>query len=300
MHAQLIRTATKRLDTLHASTYFSPLMSTAYEEIGLERAAQYFAARACALGPASSELVAATFMSFHPQLIANSVPSCWDAAAPERVHAARLRGVRALMESLLSSLPDEDQAALRAAAVRLCGALAPVVDAQSLSGRALYAAHRAALDEVYTNPRDHDEFLNLWVTVTLLREYRGDGHVAALVSHGCSGLDALILDCATGSSWRPSAARRSRGWSEETWRGAASKLVASGLLSDASDGATLTDTGREYKALIEAATDRSVETAWSSIDEDTLAQVRVDAKIVAEAVAKAELIPAKLFGRDEA
>src|SRR5690606_4412668 len=78
MHTQLIRTATKRLDSLHAATYFSPLMTASYDQIGLDRPAQYFASRSCALGAASAELVTATFYSFSPALIGKSVPLCWE------------------------------------------------------------------------------------------------------------------------------------------------------------------------------------------------------------------------------
>lgn len=299
MRTQLIRTATKRLDTLHSSSYFSPIMSASYEEAGLGRSAQYFAARACALGPASAELVAATFFSFNPTLIAKIVPSCWEAALPTQIHAARLRGVRALMASLNQSTNDEDQAALiRSAAKRLRAHLAPVIAGQDVSGRSLYAAHRFVLSEETSQPESEDPLFDLWVSTTLLREYRGDGHIAALVSHGLGGLEAGVLDCATGRAWRPSAARRSRGWTEEAWRESASSLVTRGLLSDESDTATLTAAGESFKESIEVATDLSVASAWSSIDDHALAIVREDAKLIAQAVSAAELMPTKLFGRD--
>lgn len=301
MHTQLIRTATKRLDSLHAATYFSPLMTASYDQIGLDRPAQYFASRSCALGAASAELVTATFYSFSPALIGKSVPLCWESTSPLQVHEARLRGVGALVRALSESFGDEDRASsVRTAAVRVRKNLAPVIDAQDVSGRALYAAHRGALDEIYSQADSGgDALFDLWVTTTLLREYRGDGHIAALVSHGLPGLEAGVLDCATGRAWRPSAARRSRGWSEGEWREAASKLVARGLLSDESDIATLTDAGQDLKESIEAATDLAVTDAWSNVSADALAEVREDAKLIAEAVAAAGLIPQKLFGRDE-
>lgn len=304
MRNQLIRTATKRLDTLHAASYFSPLVSAAYEEIGLPRPAQYFAARGCALGSASAELVASTFFPFNPKLIAKVVPECWEAASPEQVHAARLAGVRAMVVSLGSSaasLEGEDRASsLAHAATRVRRNLAPVIEAQSVSGRALYAAHRSALDEAYDQPESDDPLFALWVATTLLREFRGDGHMAALVSHGLSGLEASVLDCATGRAWRPSSARRSRGWSEEAWRETAADLAARGLLTDDSDLAALTDAGMQFKESLEAATDASVASAWAVIDDGVLDEVRDDAKLIAEVVTAAHLIPQKLFGRESA
>lgn len=300
MRTQLIRTATKRLDTLHASSYFSPIMSASYEQAGLPRSAHYFAARASALGAVSAELVAATFFSFNPTLIAQIVPSCWESASPEQIHTARLRGVRSLMDSLSASFDDEDQASsLYDAATRLRENLTPVIGGQDLSGRSLYAAHRSALDNEFSQTAQSEPLFDLWVTTTLIREFRGDGHIAALVSHGIQGLEASVLDCATGRAWRPSAARRSRGWSEEDWRAAATNLAAQGLLSDESDIASLTVTGEDLKESVEATTDLSVAAAWSQIDDDALAEVREDAKLIAEAVATAKLLPTKLFGRDE-
>ena len=41
--------------------------------------------------------------------------------------------------------------------------------------------------------------LALWFGITLLREYRGDGHIAALTADGVSGIEALVLHGATGA-----------------------------------------------------------------------------------------------------
>ena len=302
MRTQLIRTATKRLDSFHAASYFSPIVTAHLEDAGLPRPAHYFAARGCALGPASAELVASTFFPFSPELVARVVPDCWSAVSPERVLAARLDGVRALVASLAASVGSqegEDRAsALEQAAIRVRRNLAPVIEAQPVSGRALYAAHRSALGEEYARAESEDPLFALWVTTTLLREFRGDGHVAALIAQGLSGLEASVLDCATGRAWRPSSARRSRGWSDDKWRETAAALSARGLLTDESDLAELTDSGTQLKERIEAATDASVATAWSDVSDNALAEIREDAKLIAEAVTAARLIPQKLFGRE--
>lgn len=296
MRTQLIRTATRRLDTLHAASYFSPVVSAEYDAIGLARPAQYFAARGCALGSASAELVAATFFSFNPSRIARVIPECWLSASPDEVHAARIRGVRAMLDALEASLDPNTASTLRDAAARTHAHLRAVVAGQTVSGRPLYAAHLAVLQE---EARATDGGLfELWVSATLLREFRGDGHIAALVSQGFSGLEASVLDCATGRAWRPSAARRSRGWSEDDWRAVASDLVERGLLSDESDSGELTEAGAALKESFEVATDASVASAWSRIDDDSLTEVRHDAKLIAEIMRTAEIIPQKLFGRD--
>ncbi len=299
MRTQLIRTATKRLDTFHAASYFSGIVSAEYDEIGLARPAQYFAARACALGAASAELVAATFFSFNPDRIARVIPECWQVAPPGQVHAARVRGVRALLVALESSLDPNSASALRGAAARTRSNLGAVLEAQSVSGRPLYAAHLSVFGAEAAD-RAEDDLFGLWVSATLLREFRGDGHIAALVSHGLSGLEASVLDCATGLAWRPSAARRSRGWGEDDWREVAGALARRGLLSDESDTAVLTEEGVSLKESLEVATDATVASAWSRLDDAALAEIRRDAKLIAEIVATAQLIPQKLFGRDSA
>ena len=76
------------------------------------------------------------------------------------------------------------------------------------------------------------------------------------------------------------------------------ELSARGLLTDESDLAELTDSGMQLREHIEAATDASVESAWAAVSDDALAELRDDAKLIAEAVAAAHLIPQKLFGRE--
>lgn len=297
---QLIRTATKRLDTLHAATYFSPIMVASIAEVGLERSAQYFAARSCALGPASAELVAATFFSFSPAKIALAVPACWETTSPAEVHEARMRGVREIAAELLRQLHTAGHAEqVIASANRLNRGVHPVLEAQPVSGRALYAAHRSILDQEFRSTDHEDPLVALWVTITLLREFRGDGHIAALVTQGLTGLEASVLDCATGKAWRPTAARRSRGWTEDEWRTVACDLVERGLLTDTADTASLTEQGKELKERVERDTDASVAAAWSVRDEEQLAQVRTDAKLISEVVTAAGLLPQKFFGRDE-
>lgn len=82
------------------------------------------------------------------------------------------------------------------------------------------------------------------------------------------------------------------------WRETAAALSARGLLADESDLAELTDSGTQLKERIEAATDASVATAWSAVSDSALAEIREDAKLIAEAVTAARLIPQKLFGRE--
>lgn len=296
---QLIRSATKRLDSFHSASYFSQTVAAALSEAGLSPQNQYLAVRGAALGAAPPELITATFYAFSPSFVAERVPACWDEAAPERVLAARLTGVEAMSAELFTA----GEAAGRTAefadlAQRILDRIAPVVAAQDLSGRALYAGHRAVLNSGTVRAQDPalQVFLDLWAAITLLREYRGDGHLASLIAGGLTGLEAIVLDSATGRSFKPGAMRKSRGWSEEEWRETAESLAARGLLTEAADSADLEAEGQELKAAVEDLTDDSVEAAWSALDDEALAALKDDAKTLAVRVAEAGIIPQKLFG----
>src|SRR2546426_636027 len=62
---------------------------------------------------------------------------------------------------------------------------------EAIEGRALFAGHASL-------PWPDDDHLVLWHALTLLREFRGDGHVAALTVAGLTGCEALVVHGATG------------------------------------------------------------------------------------------------------
>ena len=93
---------------------------------------------------------------------------------------------------------------------------------------------------------------------TTLREHRGDGHIAALVSDGISGLQAHLLQVADGR-FPDELIRQVRGWSVTEWAAAAEALQSRGLLT-AGTFPQLTHAGREVLDTIEARTD---ERAWT-------------------------------------
>ena len=92
-----------------------------------------------------------------------------------------------------------------------------------------------------------------------MREHRGDGHVAALVAHGLSGVQAHVL--AAGIKAIPvEVLRDNRGWSEADWDGAVATLTGAGLLH--ADGRA-TDAGRTLHGRVEELTDELAEPAYA-------------------------------------
>jgi hypothetical protein len=221
--------------------YFAPGVREAGIGIGLRGFwMTYFAFRAAPLGPVGAAPVVATFAGFEPSMVFKALPDAWSRAAPAACLAARTEVSAAALRSA-----GVDEAAC-ADAVPL---LAPVAASADPTGRALYAANAAL-------PLPDDPVAALWQLATTLREHRGDGHVAALLSHGVTGLEALVLQVGAGKF--PAELMRSvRGWAVEDWDAAARALRSRGMLDY--DG-TLTEWGVEFLDAIEERTD---ERAWT-------------------------------------
>jgi hypothetical protein len=103
----------------------------------------------------------------------------------------------------------------------------------------------------------------LWHACTMLREHRGDGHLAICVANGLNGLSANILtELMVG--WEPLAYTATRGWSAEAMEAEFAALQARGLAADGK----LTDEGRQLRWDIEEDTDRLVHPVVDAIGAD--------------------------------
>lgn len=239
-----------RLEPLHAAAYYSPESAEEYGLAGLKGWAAYIAARSAPLGQVPAAVVTAGFFNFAPALIQRHVPSCWSACTPEQAWSARLRGADRTLRRLLGPESVEGSTVEEAALIARRAAVAAAPD-----GRALFAAH-LELDW----PREHH--LVLWQAATLLREHRGDGHSAAAVAHGLSGLEAHVTHAvATGLTSRRIVTAR-RGWSDDDWDQALLRLQGRGLLDESGE---LTAEGRAVRDSVEDATDRAAWGAWECV-----------------------------------
>ncbi len=227
-----------RFEPVHAVTYFAPGVRTALDAMGFVGFWRgYFAARSAPLGQLPAEVVTAIFYNFSAERVAKAVPAIWDIAAPAdmvRVRAdtavAALRGY-----GLTDDTPGVGQAA------DLAGLAARGAPSD---GRPLFAANLAL-------PWPDTPLAALWHAATLLREHRGDGHVAVLVSEGISGRESNVFHCAAGAV-PADFIKRSRDYSDEEWDACVAALAERGLLTAAS---TLTDEGRALKHHVELRTD---------------------------------------------
>jgi len=242
----LARKMHRTLEPFHGFVYFAPEPAAAYAAVGVTDSRMgYFASRSAAFGAVSAEVVIATFFNFSPDLVRRAIPAAWALATPAQMLAARLDGVDQALRRILGEAVDSPEMIEAAELARRA------TGGCSLEGRPLYGAH-AALDW------PEAPHLVLWQAQTLLREWRGDGHIACLVEAGVSGLEALVIHAATGEVPR-AALQTSRARTDDEWDTTIRDLAERGVLND--DGSA-TEAGRAARLEVEARTDALAMAPW--------------------------------------
>jgi len=133
------------------------------------------------------------------------------------------------------------------------------------AGRPLGAANAAR-----PAPPGSSAALRLWEATAALREHRGDGHVAALLTHGFDGCEAALWRARPGAD---DGMRAFRGWDEHEWADARTRLIDRGWMDG--DGRHTPD-GETVYASVEAATDRAADQVWEALgatETDRLAEL---------------------------
>jgi hypothetical protein len=275
--------AYRGVEPLHAQVYFAPEHDERLGALGIEPGRMaYFAARSAPMGAVGAGVVTATFFNFSPTLIARHIPRAWTIASPEQVVEARFAAARASLTRLLGGA----EAAAAPEVAELAGLLREACEALTPEGRPLYAGHADL-------PWPEEPLLQLWHGASLLREYRGDGHLAALLHAGLTGLEALITHTATGRGFTESAARALRGWSDEEWAAACAALAGRGLLDDAG----LTAEGQQLRAHPEVQTDALSADPWLLLGPERTARVVELAKGLTRRVIANGAFPRDVFAR---
>ncbi|MEW1775209.1 hypothetical protein [Streptomyces sp. NPDC086777] len=271
------------LNSLHATHFFSPELAEELAALGVTHPrAVNFAVRAAALGPVGAGTVTATFYNYKYELVARHVPAVWETASPKDVLAARTRAVDASMRRLLGADAVASDRMAEAARLTL-----RATEACSRSGRPLYAAHADL-------PVPQEPHLAYWYAATLLREHRGDGHLAVLLAAGLDGLEAVVTHTATGKGMAPKWVFATRGWSQDDWDAAVARLRDRGLLDAAGE---LTEAGVALRAEIETETDRLDRAPYEHLGADGVAHLTELAADFARAAVAAGAFPADLLGK---
>ena len=232
----------------------------------------YFAGRAAPLGrDVPAEVIHAIFYNFADGEVARHIPKVWDLVNPEAANEARLQGCVAFLRRRFGVLTDGPGVA------RAADLLVKAGTSAASEGRALYAAVR-------TLPVPTEPVARLWHGANLLREHRGDGHNAALLTMGIGGTECHVLHAL---SVPTPAEEFGRVWHlpkpqlEEVIEG----MRARGLVGD--DG-WLTDAGQQTKERVESLTDELAAPAYDILEPTELDQLVEDLGPLAAVLSDAE------------
>ena len=248
------------LEPFHLVTYMSDEPTKALQALGYEGYwPGYFAARSAPLGKVPPEVVDALFYNFAPGEVAACIPSVWAIATPEAVLAARQEGSVRALRRILGDQADSPTLARAADLATRAAINAP------MEGRILYAGLRSL-------PVPDEPVARLWHAATLLREHRGDGHLAALVAAGIGGQEAHVLH-ALSLGMTPREFGRLDPLTPAQLAAVVDGLRARGLVDAAG---AFTAAGRETKDRIESVTDALAAPAYDGLEPAEVDQLSSD------------------------
>ncbi|MFG2039210.1 hypothetical protein [Dactylosporangium sp. NPDC048998] len=234
-------------EPVHAITYFAPQARQAFEAAGLRgfwRA--YFAGRSAPLGAVGAAPVIAAFYGFAPSMVTRALPDVWTLVTPQAALEARRSGARQVLAGAAEGLEGVEEAA---------ALLKRAAQETELYGRVLGAANAAL-------PWPEDPLDVLWQAATVLREHRGDGHVAALLVEGIEGCESMVWRIAVNEGRGREMGQTGRGWSDEEWDAARRRLRQRGFL-DGEGGAT--EKAISAYRTIEEITDQLAARPWQAL-----------------------------------
>jgi hypothetical protein len=276
MEPVLARKMWRTLEPYHGLIYFAPEAAEAYAALGVHGFDGYFASRAAPMGAVPAEVVIATFFNFNPVVVRHALPAAWQAAPPTRLLAARLSAAGAALRRTCGDLLDGPEVARAAELARIA------TEGCTAAGRPLYAGHAALLWP--TEPH-----LALWHAISVLREFRGDGHVACLTESGLEGIDALVLHAASGEVPR-AALQATRRWDDAAWEASVARLAERGIV-DA--GGAFTAAGAALRRSIEDRTDALALAPWATLGDAGCDELRSLVRPLSKAVVEHGGLPGR-------
>jgi hypothetical protein len=255
MDRSIVHDVHMAINQVHRFVYFVPEAAEEYAALGVSGRGAYFASRSAPMGAVTEPTVIATFYNFSPRAITSSMPGAWSAASPQAWQAARFRAVGRALERVQADLSTEQIDEARSL-------IDPVIAGLPLAGRPLAAGNAdVALPD--------DPLLALWQQVTVLREWRGDVHIAVLVTNEFSPSECLYLQVGTGR-FPLRIAQATRQWTEAEWTAAGGSLAERGFVEV--DG-SISAAGIEERERIEGETDRLCEPIWEPVGDSGAARL---------------------------
>jgi hypothetical protein len=229
---------------------FAPEARARLAELGVPDKATYIAVRSAPMGRAAPAVVTAAFHGFPHAMILEVLPGLWELVTPEEVIATHYASLPIAAERVFGG--GSDTADLTRFADLLTGVCADL----DTAGRPLAASNQALRPPA-------EPWARFWHACTTLREYRGDAHIAALVTAELSVAESLVLTAAWAAG-RIDAdmLRKSRRLSDDVVAGARAALAGRQLM--APDG-SLTREGAGLREHIEAQTDVASLRPWNAL-----------------------------------
>ncbi|MGY4922257.1 SCO6745 family protein [Streptomyces sp. 900105755] len=221
----------------------------------------YFASRAAPLGRVPAHVVHVAFYNFADGEAARHIPRAWETIPPEASVAARQRGSVASLRRILGAGPADSPGLVRAADLTTKAATSAPTE-----GRVMYAGMRTL--EVPGDP-----VARLWHSATMLREHRGDGHIAALVGARIGGTEAHVLSALEQGIHPPESFGRIHHLPKERLAAVMNGLRERGLVD--SDG-RFTDAGRAAKQRIETLTDELATPPYAALSPAELDELIIE------------------------
>jgi hypothetical protein len=259
--ARRSRSLAAALEPVIGQVYFSSECHEAYARLGfsaspgqlgavaLPDGPAYFTSRGSLLGQVQPGVIAAAFGVFKPAVVQAGVAHGWSLTDAPTIFAARRAGAVAQLERVLGPADDD--------VLRTARLLERAVEPLGVEGRPLYAG----LGSWWDDPSD--PWTRLFHLGDMLRECRGDAHVAAWSSAALDAVEiGLLNDVYMGLPLKSYV--RTRGWSDEELDAGEARLVARGWLADGA----LTPAGRDAREAIEDATDRGMASAVAALGND--------------------------------
>lgn len=232
---------------------WSAQTSEVLAKLGLGFVPGYLWGRVVGLGEPPAEVVAAALGVYEPRLVRALYEDARRQCGRAGFQAAR---EEATIASLAECVGDAE----------VTGAVAVLrrgVEAADGTGRALFTGVRS-------RGWPEDPVGQLWRAADLLREHRGDSHMAVWLAAGLGPVSVNVLtELWLGMPLGVYTALR-RGWSEADIASAVAELEARGLVEDGA----ITPAGREFRDGIEEQTDALEQPVLDAIDDDFEAVVR--------------------------
>lgn len=232
----------------------------------------YFASRAAPLGRVPAEVVHAAFYNFAEGEAARHIPSAWEKIPPEASVAARQRGSAASLRRILGG-----ELAGSAGLVRAADLTTKAATSAPTAGRVMYAGMRSLAVP-------SDPVARLWHSATMLREHRGDGHIAALVGAGIGGTEAHVISALAAGVYPAESFGRIHHLPKRRLAAVMDGLRERGLI-DA--GGRFTDVGRETQQRIEALTDELAAPPYDALTPAELDELTAELKPITETLVAA-------------